>query len=128
MARSKSSTDGVAPSDETVEKAREEMQAAGLVPVVVTTALPSGRSGVFFGWADPISAQAGSDRIELRQARNVWYWAENSGGVLALAVEGPRKGSKVGATAPKLMLRHVASIVSCTDEAAIAWGGASWAA
>ena len=79
MATKKSSTAGVAPAAEGVEKATAEKEAAGLVPVLVTTALPSGRSGVFFGWADPIAAQSGNDRIELQSARNVFFWAENSG-------------------------------------------------
>lgn len=126
MASNSSSTAGVVRADEEVEKATAEKEAAGLVPVVVTTALPTGRSGVFFGWADPIAAQSGGDRIELQSARNVFFWAENNGGVLALATEGPRSGSKVGATAPKLLLRYVSAIVTCTPEAARAWGASSW--
>lgn len=127
MAKPKSSTDGVAPADrEQAARTKQEMEAAGLVPVLVTTALPNGRSGVFFGWADSIDAQSGSERILLSKARNIFFWAENSGGVLALAVEGPRPGSKVGATAPKMVIRHVAAVVHCTSEAALVFGEASW--
>ena len=123
--KSSTSKVGAAPTAE-ASNLVESMKSAGLVPVVVTTALPSGRSGVFFGYADPLDAQSGGERVVIQQARNVFYWAENNGGVLALAVEGPRSGSKVGAMVPKLLLRHVSAIVHCTDAAALAFGDASW--
>ncbi len=82
-------------------------------PVVVTTEY----RGVFFGFADDTTG----DNIDLHQARNCIYWSEETGGFLGLAATGPAKGSKIGATAEKIALRKVTSVIECTEAAAKAW-------
>ena len=72
--------------------------------------------GVFFG---QLVAREG-DLVTLENARCAIRW-NTDGGFLELAEKGPNKGSKIGATAPRIELYDVTSISQCTDEAVAAW-------
>jgi hypothetical protein len=85
--------------------------------VIVTT----DKRGVFFGYA----TRTDGETIKLRAARNAYYWSANAGGVLALASEGPRDGSKIGVRAD-IELRGITAVISCTDAAVKVWEDAKW--
>ncbi len=85
--------------------------------VLVTTI----HKGVFFGDLDDDTDQ--SERtLTLTDCRNVIYW-ESTKGFLALAKHGPEEGSRIGATAPSLMIHDITSVATCTDEAIKAFRG-----
>ena len=86
-------------------------------PVIVCT----DKRGVFFGYATDTSGET----IKLRAARMAFYWSANHGGVLALASEGPRDGSKIGARAD-IELRGITCVIKCADVAVKAWEDAKW--
>jgi hypothetical protein len=86
--------------------------------VIVTTQ----HRGVFYGVLNT-DEQPESDRtLILNNCRNAIYWA-GSRGFLGLASDGPEKGSRVGSTAPRVVLHDVTSVSDCTPKAAQAWEG-----
>ena len=84
-------------------------------PVLVTTNF----RGVFFGWL-PKKADRAARTLTLKNCRNAIYWA-GSAGFLGLASTGPEKTSRIGATAPRVLLHEVTSVTECSDEAAKVW-------
>lgn len=82
--------------------------------VIITTS----HRGVFFG--DLEKGTEESRTITLTNARNAIYWA-TSRGFIELAQVGPNKASKIGATAPRIVLHDVTSVTECTEAAAAAW-------
>ena len=62
--------------------------------LVVTTA----HRGVFFGYGE----QTEKDTITLENARMCLYWPVENKGVLGLASDGPKKGSRVSPAAPNI--------------------------
>jgi hypothetical protein len=84
-------------------------------PVLVTTA----HRGVFFGMlSDEQNHEARS--IVLDDCRNAIYWS-GSRGFLGLASHGPENGSRIGSTAPRVLLHDVTSVTRCSDAAAKKW-------
>lgn len=89
--------------------------------VVVTTK----HRGVFFGYvADDSKAPA---QITLTGVRNCVYWPATVRGFLGLSVSGPLQGSRVGPSAPEMVVYDLTGIVSCTPEAVKAWETIQWA-
>jgi len=87
------------------------------MPVVVTTE----HRGVFYGRLDEDADQA-ARTLTLYGCRNAIYWS-GSRGFLGLASHGPEDGSKIGATAPEVLLHDITSVSRCTDAAAAVWEG-----
>lgn len=85
------------------------------IPVLVTTQ----HRGVFFGRV-PNDQDLTARTMTLSGCRNAIYWA-GSQGFLGLAANGPEEGSRVGATAPTVLLHDITSVSRCTDAAAKAW-------
>lgn len=84
-------------------------------PVVVTTVY----RGVFFGFLPP-GADKLARSLTLENVRNAIYWA-GSRGFLGLSSHGPSKGSRIGATAARVLLHDITSVAECTPEAAKVW-------
>lgn len=85
--------------------------------VLVTTK----HRGVFFGHLE--DGQAGTENsLTLLNCRNAIYWAGTKG-FLGLAANGPERDSKIGATAPRVLLHDITSVTDCTDSAAAVWEG-----
>jgi len=82
--------------------------------VLVTTA----HRGVFAGELVLLDEQA--SKVVLRNARCAIRWA-TSGGFLELAQDGPNGDSKIGSTAPHVVLYSITSVARCTEKARIAW-------
>lgn len=83
--------------------------------VLVTTEF----RGVFFGHVkeqDNLPAE-----ITLTGARNCIYWAASVGGFLGLAIKGPNRECKIGASVPELTLFKITSVTPCEPEAVAAW-------
>lgn len=83
--------------------------------VIITTEY----RGVYFG---EIQKQDGRECI-LRNARMAIRWGTTRG-VDQLASTGPTGSSKLGATAAKVWLCGITSVVDCTQEAIDAWNAA----
>ncbi len=87
----------------------------GHVPVLVTTSF----RGVFFGWL-PNKADRTQRSLTLLNCRNAIYWAGKAG-FLGLAATGPERDSRIGATAPSVLLHEVTSLAEVSPEAAKVW-------
>jgi len=85
--------------------------------VLVTTEF----RGVFFGTAE---GDTSGENLTLTNARNCLYWPSKNGGFGGLAVEGPVKGSRIGAVITKIDLRKITSVSEVTPEAVAAWESA----
>lgn len=97
--------------------AKKAEKAAHRRPVLVTTA----HRGVFFGYlADEVEAGEGYSTVTLESARCAIRWSTTKG-FLELADVGPNSSSKIGARAPRIVLRKVTSLADCTPAAAAAW-------
>ena len=90
----------------------------GKQALVVTTE----HRGVFFGYGEPTTEST----IRLERARMCVYWPTENRGVVGLAADGPKRGSKVGPSAPAITLRDVTAIMECTSEAVKAWESSPW--
>lgn len=82
------------------------------IPVLVTTQ----HRGVFYGRLKKNANRAARSLI-LDNCRNVLYWS-GKGGFLGLAASGPDAGSRLGATAPSVLLHDITSVTECTPAAA----------
>lgn len=90
--------------------------------VVVFTEL----RGVHFGTL--AEDYAGGEVVLLENCRHAYYFGTKQG-VYELATKGPpSKDSKIGPPVPRQYVRKVANVAACTDEAAEAWGKATWKA
>ncbi|MEN8008709.1 MAG: hypothetical protein ABFS42_16995 [Candidatus Krumholzibacteriota bacterium] len=80
--------------------------------VLVTTE----HRGVFFG---ELSADQNREAksLTLKNCRNVIMWSGKNG-FLGLAADGPEPESRIGSTAPSVLLHGVTSVSECTDKAA----------
>lgn len=86
-------------------------------PVLVTTA----HRGVFFGHlVDEVEAGEGYSTVTLEGARCAIRWSTTKG-FLELVETGPNSNSKIGARAPRIVLRKVTSLADCSEAAAAAW-------
>lgn len=85
--------------------------------VLVTTS----HRGVFFG---ELVGKSTGKQVVLRNARMAIYWTSDCNGVLGLASVGPVSGCRIGATAPRIELREITSVVDCSEEAVKAWRSA----
>ena len=85
-------------------------------PVIVTTE----HRGVFYGRLDGNQDET-AKTIALTNCRNAMYWSSQTRGFLGLAETGPGEGSKIGATAPRVLLHDVTAVLDCTEEAAEKW-------
>ena len=83
--------------------------------VIVTTQ----HRGVFFGRLENGQDETARSLV-LVGCRNAMYWS-GTRGFLGLASHGPEPESKIGATAPRVLLHDVTSITDCTDVAAEKW-------
>lgn len=82
--------------------------------MIVTTA----QRGVFYGRLE--AGQTGRESsLVLCGCRNVIQWRGGKG-FLSLSSDGPAAGSKLGATAPRVLLHNVTSVSDCSDKAAAA--------
>lgn len=88
-------------------------------PLVVTTA----HRGVFFGYGEPTDGET----IRLERVRMCVFWPAENRGVVGLAVDGPKKGSRVGPAAPAMTLRGVTAVMEASEAAAKAWELGPWA-
>ena len=97
--------------------AKKTTKAAQRRPVLVTTA----HRGVFFGYlVDEVEAGEGYSTVTLEGARCAIRWSTTKG-FLELADVGPNSNSKIGALAPRIVLRKVTSLADCSETAAAAW-------
>lgn len=87
--------------------------------LVVTTK----HRGVFFGYGEP----SDSETIRLERARMCLYWPKENRGVIGLASDGPKQGSRVGPAAPAMVLRDVTAVMEASEAAAAAWESEPWA-
>lgn len=83
--------------------------------VLVTTE----HRGVFFGELEDDTDQAARS-LTLKNCRNAIYWSGDKG-FLGLASDGPQNGSRIGSTAPNVLLHDITSVSACTDKAATAF-------
>jgi hypothetical protein len=83
--------------------------------VIVTTEF----RGVFFGYLDKGTDENAKDLV-LHDARCAIYWS-GSRGFLGLASHGPDTGSKIGSTAPRILLHGITSVSDCTPDAEKIW-------
>ena len=83
--------------------------------VLVTTE----HRGVFFGELSDDQDRAARS-LTLKNCRNVIYWSGERG-FLGLAAHGPEPDSRIGSTAPDVLLHDVTSVSICTDNAAEAF-------
>lgn len=90
-------------------------------PVVATTS----HRGVFFGYIDKVELPE-NETIELENAMMAVYWPPDNHGVLGLAVEGPKRGAKIGPSVPKLLINHVDALMECTEIAVKQWVKGLW--
>lgn len=120
MASRAKTVDAVATSGEA--GGTQEEKHAGLSPVVVCTS----HRGVFFGFADPLEVESGSSAIRLKSCRMITWWSADAHGVVGLAAKGPGKQSKVGPSAPRVTLRDVTCVMTCSAEAVAAWEEEPW--
>ena len=86
--------------------------------VVVTTK----HRGVFFGTLEDRK----ETEVHLSDARNCLYWSSDTRGFVGLASTGPKDGSRVSPSAPKLELVDVTAVLHCSDEAVEAWESGKW--
>lgn len=82
--------------------------------VLITTS----HRGVFWGRLESTSPDGRT--VTLAGARNAIYWATTHG-FIELAQVGPNGQSKIGATAPRIVLHDVTSVTECTAAANAAW-------
>jgi hypothetical protein len=108
----------VTASSDTLTEEKLMTEQAMKKPLVVTTS----DRGVFFGYGVPGVGES----IVLDRARMVIYWPEDNHGVTGLAVDGPKRGSRVTQAAPAWHLRNVTSVMEATDAAAKAWESEPW--
>ena len=87
-------------------------------PVLVTTEF----RGVFFGYVKDDSKAPGE--ITLTNVRNCIYWSAEVKGFLGLAVHGPNKSCKIGASAPEMTLYKLTGYGPVTEMAEVAWTSA----
>lgn len=87
-------------------------------PLVVTTI----HRGVFFGYGEPTDGPT----IRLEHVRMCIYWPNGNRGIVGLASEGPKKGSRVTPAAPAITLREVTAVMETSPQAAKAWEAAPW--
>ena len=80
--------------------------------VLVTTE----HRGVFFGeLSDDQDRMAKS--LTLKNCRNIIMWSGKRG-FLGMAAHGPEKESRIGSTAPSVLLHGITSVSECTGDAA----------
>ena len=89
-------------------------------PVIVTTQ----HRGVFFGYISEYTP--GDPIIHLKQARCCLSWPAEQRGVIGLASDGPKRGSRVGPPAPEMELRDITAVLQCSAGAAKAWESGPW--
>lgn len=87
--------------------------------VVVTTS----HRDVWTGMAAE-SGEAGT--IVLTQARHVFYWDEETGGLGGLAVRGPGPKSRLSAPVTKVLVRDVVTVMDATPAATERLTSAGW--
>ena len=86
-------------------------------PVIVTTK----HRGVFFGHLNSDQNETNNSLV-LTDCRNVIHWSADTKGFLGLASDGPGSGSKIGATAPRVLIHDITSLADCTEKASKAFG------
>lgn len=89
----------------------EEMNIA----IVVTTSF----DGVYFGFV-PKSQDLFARSMFLAGCRSAMRWTGERG-YLGLASHGPEEGSRIGATAPSVLLHDITSVSICSDKATNVW-------
>lgn len=100
-------------------KAKATTKSASRRPVLVTTA----HRGVFVGYA---TSEEKDGQIELSDARMIVYWPASNKGVLGVATEGPKDGSRVSPAVSKMRLKNVTAVIDATSAAAAAWERGPW--
>ena len=90
---------------------------AGEKMVVVVTQ----GNAIFCGW----TADADSEVIKLRAARQAVYYSADTHGLLGLAANGPGKDSRIGPPAD-ITVRNVTHVIECSAEATKSWEVAGW--
>lgn len=85
------------------------------ISIVITTQ----HRGVFYGIV-PADTDLSQRTMTLENCRNAIYWAGKKG-FLGLASDGPEPESRIGATAPSVLLHDITSVSKCTAEAAKVW-------
>ena len=90
---------------------------AGEKMVVVVTQ----GNAIFCGW----TADADSEVIKLRAARQAVYYSADTHGLLGLAANGPGKDSRIGPAAD-ITVRNVTHVIECSAEATKRWEVAEW--
>lgn len=89
--------------------------------VMVTTK----HRGVFFGYVEDDNLLTDTT-VELKSARMCVYWPKENHGVLGLASDGPKRGSRVTPAAPSMVLMDITSYSTVTEEAAARWESEPW--
>ena len=87
--------------------------------VLVTTA----HRGVFFGTLEKGQTGDETKTMALINCRNAIRWTGKKG-FLGLASDGPESGSRIGSTAPRVILHDITSVSECSQEAVKAWRAA----
>jgi hypothetical protein len=78
-------------------------------------------NAIFCGW----TADADSEVVKLRAARQAVYYSADTHGLLGLAANGPGKQSRIGPPAD-ITVRNVTHVIECSPEAVKSWEGAGW--
>jgi len=98
-------------------------------PVVVTT--DKDRRGIFFGTLiafhpAPDGEPEEKSSVELEDVRMAVFYSKATRGVLGLAANGPKEGSRITRCAPRVILDGVTMIAECSQEAVDAWDSEPW--
>ena len=97
------------------------IEATASKAVIVTTE----HRGVFFGYL-PAGQEPTKEKVTIANARNCISWDASVRGFVGLAATGPNDLCRVGPAAPSLTLFDIASVLTCSPEAVIAWEAGKW--
>jgi len=88
--------------------------------VIITT----DQKGVFMG--EVISYDPDKKYVILKDAQMCVYWPTKNKGVLDLAADGPKKGSRITPIIPQIELNGVTSVMNMTGKAVKKWKKQPW--
>lgn len=106
-------------------KTRDDLKKDGYVAVLITT--DENNRGVFFGYIKPEDAK--NDNIDVYFTQMAIYWCRNTRGVLGLAVDGPKSGSRVSRPGEELNKSHikfVSFVMEVSEKAEELWLKGPW--
>lgn len=78
-------------------------------------------------WTGRAAEDAVQGQIVLLEARHVFYWDMETGGLGGLAARGPGKGSRLGPPIKRAQISNVVTVLDCSEEATTRIVAAGWA-